>query len=111
MSSRIPLDSLLTSHDLQYGVVVGVVAVLVLLLLRRRPRPEMLALFLVGGLLAYLGAPLLEATLTQLDWAVAGSSAGSVQGDVFLRTGLIGVAAAVVGVLCVARAWRESPER
>jgi hypothetical protein len=101
---------LLTTHELQYAAAIGVVAVLILLLVKRRPQPASMVLFLVGSLLAVLATPLLEDSFSAVDTSIANGSSRLI-GTGFWRALLIGAAAAVIGVLCIARAWRDSPER
>jgi hypothetical protein len=113
MNAESQVFSLLATRELQYGAAIGAVAVLVLLLLRRRPTLQTTALFLAGALLTILSAPLLEAAFTIVDQDIAhgGTDALSDTNAVLARTLIIGGAAAVIGVLCIARAWRDSPER
>ena len=103
-------DSLLITRELQYAVAIGVVAVFVLLLIRRRPGAASVVLFLLGALLAILGTPLLEDSFSVIDSAVARGSTEFI-GAGFWRALIVGAAAAVVGVLCIGRAWKDSPER
>lgn len=106
------VDSLLGSHELEYAAAIGAVAVLVLMLVRRSPDMRLMALYLLGAVLAIAGAPLLEAGLTALDQEVGDVSPfHSFPTELFLRTFVTGALAGVLGVLLMARAWRDSPER
>jgi len=104
------LDLLLQTRELQYAFAIGAVAVLVLLLLRRQPGPNSIALFLGGALIALAGTPLLENSLSVVDNAIRRGSTVMIQSG-FWRTLIVGAGAALVGIICMARAWRDSPER
>jgi hypothetical protein len=104
------LDALLVTHELQYLAATAAVAVLVLFLLRRRAGPASVVLYVIGACLTVLGAPLLEAAFSVLDRAIANGNSRSIDAG-FWRVLLIGLAAAGIGMACMARAWRAAPER
>jgi len=106
------LGSLLGSNQLAYAAAIGTVAVLVLLLLRRRPDMRLMAFYLAGGVLAIAAAPLMQAGLTAIDQGIGGEySFEPFPTQFVLRTLIPGALAATLGVLFMARAWRDSPER
>jgi hypothetical protein len=106
------LDSTLYSRELPYAVAIGAVAVLVLLLLRRQPNQRSLAFYIVGAVVAYFGAPLLEAGFSLLERAIATGGFGFDfdYGDLW-RTLIVGAVAFTLGVLAMIRGWRDSPAR
>jgi hypothetical protein len=100
----------LTNNEVQYALAIGTVAVLVLLLLRKRPAPAAIGLFLGGALIALACTPLLEVGVSIVDRSVSAGSTRDINAD-FWRTLIVGGGAAAVGITCIARAWRDSPER
>ena len=104
------IDNLLYIRELEYGAVIAVVAVLVLLLIRKRPQPQSIALFLVGAVITVFSTPLLQAGFAFIEhWIIGGRIEDA--SEVFWRALLVGAAIALAGVTCMARAWRDSPDR